>query len=83
VSLWSAGIGGAVCAADADRDAAPVSPGALGYLAHLAATDLAVVGDAVADDRTRAGSRRLLFGFTEYHLERRMRSVPMLTRTAP
>jgi hypothetical protein len=31
----------------------------------------------------RRESRSLLFGFAEYHLERRMRSVPMLVWTAP
>lgn len=83
VALWSAGLGGAVCAADAEGGSAPVSADALGYLADLATTDLSVAGDTVAADRVRTESRRLLFGFTEYHLERRMRSVPMLVRTMP
>ena len=34
------------------------------------------------DERTRRRARSLLFGFAEYHLERRMKSVPMLVRTA-
>jgi hypothetical protein len=29
----------------------------------------------------RRESRSLLFGFTEYHLERRMKSLPILTRS--
>ena len=41
-----------------------------------------------ATRRTRSAacakeSRALLYGFAEYHLERRMKSVPMLVRTAP
>jgi DNA repair protein RecO (recombination protein O) len=81
--LWSSGSGGAVCAGCADASAAAVSPDALGLLSHLALTDLGEVGaDLEADDRTRREARGLLFGFAEYHLERRMRSVPMLVRTA-
>jgi DNA repair protein RecO (recombination protein O) len=84
VRLWSAASGGAVCPACAEGGAAPVTPDALGLLAHLATTDLGEVGLAVvADGRIRREARGLLFGFAEYHLERRMRSVPMLVRTAP
>ena len=83
VRLWSAGLGGAVCAGCADRSAGPVSPDALAYLAHLAGTDLATVGEtARPDQRVGAEARAMLVGFTEYHLERRMKSVPMLVRTA-
>jgi DNA repair protein RecO (recombination protein O) len=81
--LWSGAIGGAVCAADADAGAAVVSPAALGLLQHLATADLAQVGATFeADERLRREARGLLFGFTEYHLERRMKSVPLLARTA-
>jgi hypothetical protein len=60
------------------------SPEALGLLAHLASVDLADAGENLgSDERTRREARGLLFGFTEYHLERRMKSVPMLVRTAP
>jgi hypothetical protein len=52
-------------------------------LSHLAAVDLTEAGEiSEADERMRREARGLLFGFTEYHLERRMRSVPMLARTA-
>jgi DNA repair protein RecO (recombination protein O) len=82
--LWSSGVGGAVCAADADPGAGPVARDALATLAHLAQADLVDAGAAtITDERTRREARSLLFGFTEYHLERRMRSVPMLVRTAP
>jgi DNA repair protein RecO (recombination protein O) len=83
-ALFAAGLGGAVCASCAESDAAPITPQALTYLAELAAEDLLRVGRSLPpDDRVRRESRSLLFGFAEYHLERRMRSVPMLVRTAP
>src|SRR5439155_447673 len=63
--------------------AAAVSPDVLALLAHLATADLTNAGRVLdVDERTRRRSRSLLFGFVEYHLERRMKSVPMLVRTA-
>jgi hypothetical protein len=48
---------------------------------------LAEMGEAGAhvepDARTRKQARALLYGFAEYHLDRRMKSLPMLVRTAP
>jgi DNA repair protein RecO (recombination protein O) len=83
IRLWSAGLGGAVCPTCADREAAAVEPATLALLAHLATVDLSDAGVSLnADERTRRRARTLLFGFTEYHLERRMKSVPMLVRTA-
>jgi DNA repair protein RecO (recombination protein O) len=84
IRLWSSALGGAVCAPDADPGASAVSPDTLGLLSHLATVDLAdagVLGDS--DERTRRDARSRLVGFTEYHLERRMKSVPMLVRTSP
>jgi DNA repair protein RecO (recombination protein O) len=82
--LFAAGSGGAVCARDAEGNAGPVSAGALEYLARLAPADLTEAGAKLEpDDRVRRESRALLFGFAEYHLERRMKSVPLLVRTAP
>ena len=84
VRLWSAGLGGAVCSSDADADAGAgaVTSGALALLGRLATVDLSEAGQGPAgDDRVRREARGLLVGFTEYHLERRMRSVPMLVRT--
>lgn len=84
VALWSSGVGGAVCAADADPGAAPVSAEALDLLARLAQADLSDAGSlAPVGERTRREARAKLFGFTEYHLERRMRSATMLARVAP
>jgi hypothetical protein len=56
---------------------------ALAYLSALAVADLGDAGRLDAPEpRTRKEARALLFGFAEYHLERRMKSVPMLVRTA-
>ena len=83
VRLWSAGLGGAVCAGDGDADAGAVSPETLRFLARLAGTDLSTVGATERPDaRVATEARAMLVGFTEYHLERRMKSVPMLVRTA-
>jgi DNA repair protein RecO (recombination protein O) len=82
--LWSASSGGAVCSGCAGSDASAVSPAVLLELATLAQVDLTQAGASPrAEDRVRRESRALLFGFTEYHLERRMKSVPMLVRTSP
>jgi DNA repair protein RecO (recombination protein O) len=83
VRLFSAGLGGAVCDGDAEPGSAHVSKDALAYLAALGQADLGEAGRLPAPDtRLRKESRGLLFGFAEYHLERRMKSVPMLVRTA-
>ena len=83
VQLFSAELGGAVCAGDAEPGAGHVSAAALSFLAALAVVDLADAGTTAAPEpRTRKEARALLFGFAEYHLERRMKSIPMLVRTA-
>jgi DNA repair protein RecO (recombination protein O) len=78
---FASGQGGAVCADDADLDAGPVSPAALEHLAALGSTGLLESGDISTDMTTRRESRALLFGFAEYHLERRMKSLPILARS--
>ncbi len=84
VRLWSSGVGGAVCAEDADPGAGMVSPASLSLLSSLALADLSEVGGMlVGEEGVRREARAMLIGFVEYHLERRMRSVPMLVRTAP
>jgi hypothetical protein len=61
-----------------------VSREALATLAALAIADLVDAGAMpVPQARIRNEARGLLYGFAEYHLERRMRSLPMLARTAP
>ena len=81
--LWLAGLGGAVCASCAEQGAGSVSRAALTYLNRLAQVDLQEAGAVdEPDDRIVRESRALLYGFAEYHLERRMKSIPMLVRTA-
>jgi DNA repair protein RecO (recombination protein O) len=81
--LWDAGLGGAICGRCAEQGAGPCSRAALEYLATLALADLNDAGATVEPDpRVRKESRALLYSFAEYHLERRMKSVPMLVRTA-
>jgi DNA repair protein RecO (recombination protein O) len=75
---FSSGQGGAVCSADAEFDAGPASLEALAFLATLGGTGLLEAGQVQADTSVRRESRALLFGFTEYHLERRMKSLPIL-----
>jgi DNA repair protein RecO (recombination protein O) len=82
-SRFASGQGGAVCSMCAEPDAGPVSAHALGVLAGLANADLVQAGSMGVDGGVRRESRALLFGFAEYHLERRMRSLPMLVRSAP
>jgi DNA repair protein RecO (recombination protein O) len=78
---FSSGQGGAVCADDAEFDSGPASGEALAYLATLGGTGLLEAGAIEADTTVRRESRSLLFGFTEYHLERRMKSLPILARS--
>ena len=81
--LFSADLGGAVCARCAEPGSSSVSKAALAYLSGLAVTDLGEAGDfEPPDPRVRKETRGLLFGFAEFYLERRMKSVPMLVRTA-
>jgi DNA repair protein RecO (recombination protein O) len=73
--------GGAVCREDAEFDAGPASSRALDHLSALGAAGLLEAGEITADITVRRESRALLFGFAEYHLERRMKSLPMLARS--
>jgi len=79
--LFSSGQGGAVCVRCAEHGAGPVSPDALALLAGSARTDLRAVGHEVTDGPARREARAMLYGFVEYHLERRMRSLPLLARS--
>jgi DNA repair protein RecO (recombination protein O) len=78
---FASGQGGAVCADDADFDAGQVSREALGHLATLGGTGMLESGEISTDTSTRREARALLFGFAEFHLERRMKSLPMLARS--
>jgi DNA repair protein RecO (recombination protein O) len=79
--LFASGQGGAVCSSCAAPDAGPASREALALLAELGATGLLESGGIATDGQVRKESRALLFGFAEYHLERRMKSLPMLVRS--
>ncbi|MEX0755808.1 MAG: DNA repair protein RecO [Actinomycetota bacterium] len=78
---WSSAQGGLVCATCADGHAEHAPAGTVALLAALATADLTDAGAQVVDDRVRRGARAFLFGFCEYHLERRMRSFPILARS--
>jgi hypothetical protein len=52
-------------------------------LARYAGAGLETVGLHAEDGAARREARAMLYGFTEYHLDRRIRSLPMLARGAP
>jgi DNA repair protein RecO (recombination protein O) len=82
--LFSSAQGGAVCSACAEYDAEPVAPESLALLARYAGAGLESVGfSPVADGPLRKQARSMLYGFAEYHLDRRIRSLPMMARGAP
>jgi DNA repair protein RecO (recombination protein O) len=82
VARFSWSQGGAVCDTCQDRDARRVNGAALAWLDGLATGDLADVGREPIVPGVRGEARALLFGFSEYHLDRRIRSLPLLARTA-
>jgi DNA repair protein RecO (recombination protein O) len=77
---FAAGQGGVVCADCADHQAGRASHPAVRWLDGLARVELAGAGDMTPPDATRREARAMLYGFTEYHLERRMRSFALLVR---
>ena len=79
--LFASGQGGAVCRSCAEPDAGPVSREALGLLAELGAAGPGRAGAVMVDPYVRREARGLLFGFAEYHLERRMKSLPIMARS--
>lgn len=81
VERFASTQGGAVCGRCAGVDAEPVSSGVLGFLAALARADLTDAGRFTAGGDLRREARALLGGFTEYHLERRMKTLPLLARS--
>jgi DNA repair protein RecO (recombination protein O) len=78
---FASGQGGAVCSADAELDAGYASREALEHLAELGGTGLLEAGEIAIDMQVRRESRALLFGFAEYHLDRRMKSLPIMARS--
>jgi DNA repair protein RecO (recombination protein O) len=77
---FSASQGGAVCDRCADNDAGRASEPAVRWLDGLARADLLAAGDMAPAIEVRREGRALLYGFTEYYLERRMRSLALLAR---
>ena len=78
--LFAAGQGGVVCSSCGTGEAGTVSLPAIRWLDGLARVDLAGAGDMTPDPMVRREARAMLYGFTEYYLERRMRSFALLAR---
>jgi DNA repair protein RecO (recombination protein O) len=76
---FSAAQGGVVCD-DCAVEAGRVSQPAVRWLDGLAKVDLAGAGDMTPEPLVRREARAMLYGFTEYHLDRRMRSFTLLVR---
>jgi DNA repair protein RecO (recombination protein O) len=77
---FAAGQGGAVCGGCAENEAGRVSEPAIRWLDDLARVDLPGAGDMTPALDLRREARAMLYGFVEYHLERRMRSFTLLSR---
>ncbi len=77
---FAAGQGGIVCPECAEHDAGRVSPQAAQWLHLLSQVDLEGAGDATPDVQVRRDARAMLYGFAEYHLDRRIRSFTLLAR---
>ncbi|HJP65606.1 MAG TPA: DNA repair protein RecO [Actinomycetota bacterium] len=77
---FSAGQGGVVCGDCVEHDASRVSPEAVRWLDLLARMELEGAGDTTPATAIRKEARALLYGFTEYHLDRRIRSFTLLAR---
>lgn len=77
---FAAGQGGVVCPDCAEGDAGPVSAAAVRWLDLLSRVDLEGAGETTPEAGLRREARAMLYGFTEYHLERRMRSFALLAR---
>ena len=82
VRRFSHSQGGAVCEACEDRDSVRAEPAALAWLDSLTRGELEGAGEVSPAPTVRGEARALLYGFAEYHLERRMRSLPLLARSS-
>ena len=79
---FAASQGGVVCSDCAENDAGRTSERALQWLDNLARADLAGAGEMTPHEMVRREGRAILYGYAEYHLERRMRSFALLARHA-
>lgn len=77
---FAAGAGGSVCEACRPPDAGRVSAAAVDWLDALAGTPIDRAGDVRAEPTLRKEARAMLYGFAEYHLDRRIRSLSLLAR---
>src|SRR5439155_87518 len=77
---FSSSQGGVVCDACAEHDAGRVGDQPVRWLDALSRVDLAGAGDMTPDLTVRREARAILYGFAEYHLERRIRSFSLLAR---
>ena len=82
VARFSASQGGAVCGDCEERDSRKVDPATLAWLAGLQVGELADAGQDDPPRERRNEARALLFGFSEYHLDRRLRSLPLMARAS-
>ncbi|MGH2724847.1 MAG: DNA repair protein RecO [Actinomycetota bacterium] len=83
VGRFSPSQGGAVCEGCRDRDARKAGAAALAWLAGLLAVELEATGAGSPPGEVRGEARALLYGFAEYHIERRIRALPLLAATRP
>jgi DNA repair protein RecO (recombination protein O) len=77
---FSAGQGGVVCQDCAEHDAGRIADAAAHWLDALARIDVVSAGDMTPAIDVRREARAILYGFAEYHLERRIRSFSLLAR---
>jgi DNA repair protein RecO (recombination protein O) len=77
---FAASQGGVVCSECAEREAGRVSWAPVAWLGGLARMELSAAGASSPPPVVRREARAILYGFTEYHLERRMRSFSLLAR---
>ena len=82
VARFSASQGGAVCDSCSDREARRVNPESLAWLAGLLAGELHLAGQNDPPGDVRGEARAMLYGFSEYHIDRRLRSIPTLLAAA-
>jgi DNA repair protein RecO (recombination protein O) len=83
VTRFSNAQGGTVCEQHQEREARRAGSEALSWLAALAEGAVERAGESVPPNGVRAEARALLYGFAEHHLERRLRSLPILARLYP
>lgn len=74
---FSTSQGGAVCSRCSDAGAERVGRETLEVLRDLAAAELDQAGALVFEEGPRRDARNLLYAFAEYHIERRMKSLPL------